>query len=156
MVLVINKDKEELEDTLRHNEAIREQERVRMAQNTIEILSDSSSSFSLDDSLKTSSDDSSDSGIRQKPTKPVTLSNKLSTFTDKQKSDNEETPLKQPHQDAFTSKQETLEIIKRLNIKCGFLYTETLFMLPNNWLEYQKLSFVNVDITQNFYDAYCT
>ena len=155
-MLVINKDKEELEDTLRHNESIREQERVRMAQNTIEILSDSSSSFSLDDSLKTSSDDSSDSGIRQKPTKPVTLSNKLSTFTDKQKSDNEETPLKQPHQDAFTSKQETLEIIKRLNIKCGFLYTEILFMLPNNWLEYQKLSFVNVDITQNFYDAYCT
>ena len=87
-----------------------------MAHNTIEISSDSLSSSSSDDSLETSSDDSSDSGTSQKPTKPVTSSNKSSTLPNKHKSDIEETPLKQPHQDAFTSKQETLEIIKRLHI----------------------------------------
>ena len=51
---------------------MREEERVRMAQNTIIILSGSSSS---DDSLETSSDESSVSGRRQIPTKPVMSSN---------------------------------------------------------------------------------
>ena len=83
-------------------------------------------------------------------------SNKSSKFPAKHKSDNEETPLKQPHQDALTSKQETLERIKWLHIKCVFLYTENLLVLPINWLEYQEFSDVNVDITQNFYSAYCT
>ena len=64
--------------------------------------------------------------------------------------------MKQPHQDAFTSKQITLEIIKRLHIKCGFLDTEHLFMLPNNWLEYQEYADVNVYIKQNFYNTHCT
>ena len=71
----------------------------------IENLSDSLSSSSSDDSLETLSDDSSDSGTRQKPTKPVNSYNKSFTFPAKHKSDNEETPLKQPHQDAFTPKQ---------------------------------------------------
>ena len=113
-------------------EHAKEQERVHMAQKYIEILSDSSSSSSSDDSLETSSDDSSDSVTRQKPTKPVTSSNKSSTFLTKHKYDNVETPLKQPHQDAFTMKQENLEIINWLHIKCGFLDTEYLFMLPIN------------------------
>ena len=64
---------------MRHNDAMREQERVRMAQNTIEILSDSLFSSSSDDLLEKIYDDSSDSGTRQKPTKPVTLSDKSST-----------------------------------------------------------------------------
>ena len=64
-------------------------------------------------------------------------SNKSSAFTSNHKSDNEETPLKQPHQDAFTPKQEILEIIKRLHMKCGFLDTENLLMLPKTCLEYQ-------------------
>ena len=106
--------------------------------------------------LKTSSDDLSDSGTRQKLTKPVTSSNKSSTFPAKQKSDNEETPLKQLYQDAFMPIQETLERIKRLQIKCGFLDTEHSFMLPNNWLNYHKVTDVNVDIAQNFYNAYHT
>ena len=76
-----------------------------MAQNTIII---SSESFSSDDSLETSSVELSDSGERKIPNKLVISSNKSSTFTDKHNSDNKETPLKQPHQDAFTSKQETL------------------------------------------------
>ena len=82
-----------------------EQECVRMAQNYIVISSDSSSSLSSVDLLETSSDDSSDSGTRQKPTKPVTSYNKSSTFPAKHRYDYEETPLKQHHQDAFTSKQ---------------------------------------------------
>ena len=84
---IINEAKEELESTLRHNDeikeeervrmdAIREEERVRMAQNTIII----------------SSDDKSDSKRREIPYIPVTSSNKSSTFTSEQKSDNEETP----------------------------------------------------------------
>ena len=60
--------------------------------------------------------------------------NKSFTSTAKHKYDNEETALKQPHHDASTSKQETLERIKWLHIKCGFLDTENLFMIPINWL----------------------
>ena len=92
------------------------------------FLSDFSSSSSSYESLEISSDDSYDSGTRKNPSKPATSSNKSSTFTAKHKSDNEETPLKIPHQDAFTLKQENLLIIKRLHIKCGFLDTEHLFI----------------------------
>ena len=41
-------------------------------------------------------------------------------------------------------------------MKCGFLCSEHLFMLPINWLEYQEFAGVNVEITQNFYNAYST
>ena len=81
---------------------MREEERVRMAHNTIVILSKFSSS---DKSLETLSDDSSGSGRRQIPTKPVMSYNKSSTFLVKHKSDNEETSLEQTHQDAFTTRQ---------------------------------------------------
>ena len=84
--------------------------------------------------METTYVESSGSGRKQIQTKSVISSNKSSTFQAKQKYDNEETPLKQPHQDAFKSKQETLERIKRLNIKCGFLDNEHLFMLPKTWL----------------------
>ena len=47
---MINEDKEELENTLCHTYAIREEERVSMAQNNIIISSESSSS---DDSFET-------------------------------------------------------------------------------------------------------
>ena len=77
-------------------------------------------------------------------------------FLAKQKSDNEETPMKQPHQDAFTSKQLFLERIKRLHIKCGFLDTENLFMILINWLIHHEVPNVNVEISQNFYNASCT
>ena len=83
-------------------------------------------------------------------------SNKSSTFTAKYKSDNEETPLEKPHQDTSTLKQDTLERIKRLHIKCGFLDTEHLFMLPKTWLEYQQYEDVYGEITKSFYNAYCT
>ena len=54
----------------------------------------------------------------------MSSSNKKSTFQAKRKYDNEETPFKQTHHDAFTSKQENLEIIKRLHKKCGILDIE--------------------------------
>ena len=50
VIKMINEAKEDLENTLRHNDTIREEERVHMAPNTIIILSQSSSS---DDSLET-------------------------------------------------------------------------------------------------------
>ena len=50
---MINEAKEELDDTLRHNDAMREEENVRMEQNNIIIPSELSSS---DDSLETSYD----------------------------------------------------------------------------------------------------
>ena len=92
LMLLIKEDKEELEDTLRYNDAMMEQERVRMAHKYIEISSDFSSSFYSDDLLETLSDGSSDSGTKKERTKPVTSSNKSSAFTAEQNSDNEETP----------------------------------------------------------------
>ena len=64
--------------------------------------------------------------------------------------------MKRPHYDTSTSKQDILERIKRLHIKCVFLDTEHLFMLPNNWLNHCEVPYVNVDIMQNFYNAYRT
>ena len=89
-------------------ENTKEQERIHTAHKNIEILSDSSSSLSSDDSSETLLDDSSDSGTRQKPTKPLMSSNKSSTFPAKRKYDNEETPLKHPHQDASISKKKII------------------------------------------------
>ena len=148
---IINEAKEKLEITLCHNDdireeerfcmdAMREEERVCMAQNDIII----------------SCDDKYYSGRRQIPSKPVTSSNKSSTYPAKHKSDNEETPVKKTHQGSFTSKQETLEIINWLHIKCGFLDTENLFMLPKTWLEYLQYEEVDVEISENLYNANCT
>ena len=75
-MLIINKAKEELEETLSYNDATREQEQVRIEQNYIEIWSDSSSSLSSDDLLETLLDDSSGSGKIKKTTKLVPSYNK--------------------------------------------------------------------------------
>ena len=69
-------------------EYAKEQELVHTAQKYIEISSDYLSSLSSYDLLEKSPDDSSDSGTSQKSTKPVTSSNKSSTFLAKRKSDN--------------------------------------------------------------------
>ena len=77
-----------MENTLRHNDTIREEERVRtdamreeervcMAQNTIVIYYESSSSH---DSLERLSVESYGSVRKKIPTKPVMSSNKSSTF----------------------------------------------------------------------------
>ena len=118
-----------MEITLRHNDEIREEEYVLMdATREEELVSMTHNTIII------SSDNESDSVRRQMPSKSVTSYNKASTFTAKQNSDNEETPFKKTNQVPFTPKQETLEGIKRLHIKCGFLDTEHLFMLPKTWL----------------------
>ena len=64
--------------------------------------------------------------------------------------------MKQPHHDAFTLKQEILERVKRLHKKCGFLDIEHLLMIPINWLNHREFPDVNVDILENFYNAFRT
>ena len=53
-------------------------------------------------------------------------------------------------------KQETLERIKQLHIKCGFLDTENLLILPKTWLEDLQYEEVDVDILENLYNDNCT
>ena len=99
-----NNKEEKPEDQKSAKSAInhsKEQERFHTEWNYIYLLYDFSSSLSSNDYSETS-----DSGTREKPTKPMSPSNKSSTFQAKCRSDNGETPLKQPHHDAFTSKQD--------------------------------------------------
>ena len=78
MMVMINEAKEGLKNTLRNNDAIMEEERVRAAEETITL----------------SSDDNSDSETSETSSKPATSSNKASTFPAEHITDNEETPLK--------------------------------------------------------------
>ena len=64
--------------------------------------------------------------------------------------------MRTTNQTAFTSKKENLGRIKRLHIKCGFLDTEHLFMIPINLLNHREVPDGNVKIVQNFYNAYST
>ena len=80
-------------------------------------------------------------------------SNKSSTFQAKRRSDNGESPLKQPHHDAFMSKIIFLERIKRLHRKCGLLDTKNLLMIPINWLKHREVPDVNVEILGNFFNT---
>ena len=89
MMRMISEAKEGLENKLRNNDAIREEERVRMAEEMITF----------------SSDDHSDSETSEASSKPATSSNKASTFTDEHITDIEETPLKKTHAGPWTSKK---------------------------------------------------
>ena len=80
MMEMINEAKEGSKNTLRNNDTIREEERVRMAELT-NILS---------------SDDNYDLETRKISSEPATSSNKASTFPAGHNSDNEEIPLKKP------------------------------------------------------------
>ena len=75
---MINEAKEGLKDTLRNNDSIVEEELVRMAEETIILLSD----------------ENSDSETSEISSAPATSSNKASTFPAEHNSDNEETHLK--------------------------------------------------------------
>ena len=77
MMKMINEANEGLEDQLRTNNASREEEHVRSAEDEISFPSDSKSS-----------DTSSE---------PASSSSKESTLTAKHTNDNEETPLKKTH-----------------------------------------------------------
>ena len=74
MMTMINQAKDGLEDTLRTNDASREEERFRSAEDAITL----------------SSDDNSDSESRDTSSKPATSSNKASTLAPKDTNDNEE------------------------------------------------------------------
>ena len=75
-----------MKNTLRNNDAIGEEEYVRMAEETI-ILS---------------SDNNSDSETSEISSKPATSSNKASTFPAEHNSDKEETPLEKTHAGPWT------------------------------------------------------
>ena len=75
---MINEAKEGLKDTLRNNDAIREEERVGMAEDTIIV----------------SSDDNYESETSEISSEPATSSNKTSTFPAEHNYDHEGTPLK--------------------------------------------------------------
>ena len=96
MMGMINEAKEGLKDTLRNNDAIREEERVRMAEKTITL----------------SSDDKYDSETSETSSEPASSSNKASTFSAEHITDNEETPLKKTHAVPSTTKKEVLELSK--------------------------------------------
>ena len=64
--------------------------------------------------------------------------------------------MKKTYQEPFTLKQQSLERIKGSHIKCGFLDTEHLFMIPKTWLEYPQYEEVDVDFPEHLYNANCT
>ena len=72
MMTMINESKDGLENTLRSNDAIMEEERVCAAA----------------DAIKLSSDDNSDSETRHTSSEPATSSNKASTYTTEHNTDN--------------------------------------------------------------------
>ena len=78
MMGMINEAKDGLKNTLRTNDTIREEERVRTSEYVITL----------------SSDDNSDSETSDTSSKPATSHNKASTFPAKHTNYNEETPLK--------------------------------------------------------------
>ena len=86
MMVMINEAKYGLKNTLRTNDAIREEERVHAAQDTITL----------------SSDENSNSETKETSSEPVTSSNKASTFPAEHITDNEETPLKKTHAGPLT------------------------------------------------------
>ena len=130
---MINKAKEGLEDTLRNNDAIREEQRVRMAEETI-ILS---------------SDDNSDPETSEISSKPATSSNKASTFPAEHNSDNKETPLKKTHAGPWTLKKDVLETIKKLHLKCGNEHYEHLYILTSIWLCLLQFETIGEEIYEN-------
>ena len=86
---IINEAKEGMKNTLRNNDAIREEERVRMAEKMLIV----------------SSDDNSDSETSKISSETVTSSNKASIFPAEHTYDNEDTPLKKTHVGPWTSKK---------------------------------------------------
>ena len=103
-----------------------------MAQNNIIILSD----------------EKSDLVRSQIPSKPVLSSIKASIFPAKHKYDNEETPLKISSGNLHIK---TRKLRKYESV--GILDTEHFCMLPKTWLEYLQYEEVDVEITENLYNA---
>ena len=120
MMKMINEAKEGWEDQMRSNDASREQERVRAAEDEISIPS-----------ISESSDTSS---------KPASSSSKESILPAKPTNDNEETPLKKTYPRPWTSIKEVLDTIKKLYFMCDDNNNiENLYILPSIWLFYHNL-----------------
>ena len=135
---MINKAKDGLEYTLRINDASREEERVRAAEDKISI----------------SSDHNSDSESSDTSSEPETSSSKASTLPAKHTNDNEETPLGKTHPRPWTSKKEVLETIKKIYFKCGKIENfEHLYILPSKWIDLLKYESISDKIYENLQNA---
>ena len=134
MMGMINEANEGLKNTLRNNDSIREEERVRASEEIITL----------------SSDDNSDLETSKTSSQPAKSSNKASTFPAEHITDNEETPLKKPMLDHEHQKK-VLETIKKLHFKCGNELCENLYKLPSKWiylLKFEKFSKISSPIFQ--------
>ena len=98
MMTMINMAKEGLQDQLRKNDAVMEEERDLAAEDVESIPSDHNY-------------DSESSGTSSKP---ASSSFKESTLSAKHTDDNEESPLKKAHPRPWTSKKEVNNTIKKL------------------------------------------
>ena len=95
---IINTAKEGLQDKLRKNDAVREEERD-LAEEDVESIPP---------------DHNSDSESSGTSSKPASLSSKESILLVKHTDDNEESPLKKSHPRPWTSKKEVNNTIKKL------------------------------------------
>ena len=98
MMTMINTAKEGLQDKLRKDDAVREEERDLAAEDVGSIPSDRNS----------------DSELSGTSSKPASSSSKESTLPAKHTDDNEEPLLKKSHPRPWTSKKEVLDTIKKL------------------------------------------
>ena len=112
MMTMINTAKEGLQDILRKNYAVREEERDLVAEDVESIPSDHSS----------------DSESRCTSSEPASSFSKKSTLPAKPTDDNEEPPLKKSHPRPWTSKKEVLDTIKKLK--------RTKHTLSNSGMDY--------------------
>ena len=140
-MVMINEAKDGLKNTLRTNDAIREEECVRAVEDVITL----------------SSYDNSDSETSNTSYEPATSSNKASTFQAEHSTDNEETPFKKNHPRPWTSKKEFLETIKKLYFKRGGdANYEHLYILPSKWIDLLKFENIGDEIYGNLQNSYCT
>ena len=112
MMTMVSTAKDGLQDQLRKNDALREEERDLAAEDVESIPSDQNYDS---ESIGTSSE-------------PASSSSKESTLPAKHTGDNEETPLKKSHPRPWTSKKEVLDTIKKLK--------RTKNTLSNSVMEY--------------------
>ena len=108
-----------MQDQLRKNDALREEEHVQASEDEILIPSDHSSDS---ESSSTSSE-------------PASSSSKESTLPANHTDDNEETPLKNDILDHGHPKNNFLDTIKKLYFRCSDSDNiQQLYMLPSRWL----------------------
>ena len=139
MMTMINTAKEGLQDQLRKNDAVREEERDVAAEDVESIPSNHNS-------------DSESSGTLSKP---ASSSSKESTLSAKHTDDNEESPLKNHILDHGHPKK-VLDTIKKLYFSCnGSNNIEQLYILPSRWLPLLKFDKIGDAMHENVQNASC-